>query len=156
MKAEHIERVIEANLHQSKLKIEVSSPQKNICTFSTDVKSVYPLGCSAGVTDLGLLSDGTMVDCPIHRYHLGYWEDFIYDSPLEILRKNRIFNSLQSRDIRGNCGSCKYLWMCGGCRAESETLTGDPLGGEVNCEFYSTEKNEKCATLLEKFLTSLM
>jgi radical SAM protein with 4Fe4S-binding SPASM domain len=142
MKAEHIKRVVEANLHQSKLKIEVSTPQKNTYTFLANSKSIYPLGCTAGVTDLGLLPDGTVVDCPIHRYSLGYWEDFIHGNPIEILRKNKIFNSLQNRAIQGKCGSCNYLWICGGCRAEAEALTGNPLGEELNCEFYSPKKTE--------------
>lgn len=141
MKAEHIKRVVDANLHQSKLQIEVSTPQKNIYTFLNIPKFIYPLGCSAGVSDLGVLPDGTIVDCVIHRYRLGYWEDFIAGNLLEILRKNEIFNSLQSRDIQEKCRSCNYLWICGGCRAESEALTGNPLDGEFNCEFYSTEKS---------------
>jgi|GEM_PF-6441215 len=88
MKAEHIKRTIEVNYHQSKLKIEVSAPQKNIYTLLANSKSPLPLGCSAGVTDLGLLPDGTLVDCPIHRYRLGYWEDLMHGN-LSTLRDKK-------------------------------------------------------------------
>jgi radical SAM protein with 4Fe4S-binding SPASM domain len=153
MKAEHIKRVVKTNKHQN-LKIEISSPQKNIHSFLDNSVSIHPLGCSAGVTDLGLLPDGTIVDCPIHRYCVGYWGDFIHGNLLETLRKNKIFNSLLNRDIQGKCGSCNHLWICGGCRAESEALTGNPLGGEYNCEFYSARKT-KNVIILEKSLASL-
>jgi len=54
------------------------------------------LGCSAGITDLGILSDGTIVDCPIHRMKLG---NIAVNEIQDIWLNNEVLNQLRNRKI---------------------------------------------------------
>jgi radical SAM protein with 4Fe4S-binding SPASM domain len=36
---------------------------------------------------------------------------------------------------KGNCGICKYVGVCGGCRARAYTMTGDYLAADPICNF---------------------
>ncbi|MDI6792802.1 MAG: radical SAM protein [bacterium] len=52
----------------------------------------------------------------------------------EIWEGSTIFNELRNlAGYKGKCGRCKYLAVCGGCRARAYTETGDYLEEEPNC-----------------------
>lgn len=47
-----------------------------------------------------------------------------------------MFKQLRNSDLlHGKCGVCDYRFICGGSRARSYALTGDPLAAEPDCGF---------------------
>ncbi len=59
----------------------------------------------------------------------------IRETPLaEIYRNAPIFKALRDTSrLEGKCGACEYKEICGGSRARSYALTGDPLAPEPCC-----------------------
>jgi radical SAM protein with 4Fe4S-binding SPASM domain len=59
----------------------------------------------------------------------------IRETPLaEIYRNAPIFKSLRDTSkLEGKCGACEYKEICGGSRARSYALTGNPLAPEPCC-----------------------
>ncbi|HUX43493.1 MAG TPA: TIGR04053 family radical SAM/SPASM domain-containing protein [Terracidiphilus sp.] len=52
----------------------------------------------------------------------------------EIYRESPIFKSLRdTSQLQGKCGACEYKEICGGSRARSYALTGNPLAQEPCC-----------------------
>jgi len=52
----------------------------------------------------------------------------------EIYRNAPIFKALRDTSrLKGKCGSCEFKEICGGSRARSYALTGDPLAQEQCC-----------------------
>jgi radical SAM protein len=59
----------------------------------------------------------------------------IRETPLSAIYRNApIFKSLRDTSkLKGKCGACEYKEICGGSRARSYALTGDPLAPEPCC-----------------------
>jgi radical SAM protein with 4Fe4S-binding SPASM domain len=59
----------------------------------------------------------------------------IRDTPVaEIYREAPIFKSLRDTSkLEGKCGACEYKEICGGSRARSYAITGNPLAQEPCC-----------------------
>jgi AdoMet-dependent heme synthase len=59
----------------------------------------------------------------------------IRETPLgEIYRNAPIFKALRDTSrLEGKCGVCEYKEICGGSRARSYAITGDPLAAEPCC-----------------------
>lgn len=59
----------------------------------------------------------------------------VRETPLaEIYREAPIFKALRDTSrLEGKCGACEYKEICGGSRARSYALTGDPLAQEPCC-----------------------
>ena len=52
----------------------------------------------------------------------------------EIWRNSPLFNSLRDYSlVKGKCGACEYVSVCGGCRARAYEATGDYLAEEPYC-----------------------
>lgn len=134
-KAEHIFQVIEASIKLNpEFTVETSAPQKSVVKFKKGLTHQMLLGCSAGITDLGILSDGTIVDCPIHRIKLG---NIAVNEIQDIWLNNEVLNQLRNRkNLKGMCGRCKFRDICGGCRAEADAAYGDYLAEDPTCAFF--------------------
>jgi radical SAM protein with 4Fe4S-binding SPASM domain len=59
----------------------------------------------------------------------------IRETPVaEIYREAPIFKSLRDTSkLEGKCGACEYKEICGGSRARSYAITGNPLAQEPCC-----------------------
>jgi radical SAM protein len=59
----------------------------------------------------------------------------VREKPLaEIYREAPIFKSLRDTSkLKGKCGACEYKEICGGSRARTYAVTGDPLASEPCC-----------------------
>jgi radical SAM protein with 4Fe4S-binding SPASM domain len=59
----------------------------------------------------------------------------VKQTPLaKIYRNAPIFKSLRdTSQLKGKCGACEYKEICGGSRARSYAVTGDPLAEEPCC-----------------------
>ena len=100
----------------------------------TDGGDVPAGGCSAGVSGLTLLADGTVVPCRRLALPLG---NVRTDSLREIWTDSPVLEQLRNRALyKGKCGSCPRWSVCRGCRAiafahsgtrgEADLLAEDP------------------------------
>ena len=58
------------------------------------------------------------------------------DDLVTIYRTHPVFTGLRdSSQIKGRCGLCEYVDICGGSRARAFAWTGDPLEADPLCPF---------------------
>jgi len=90
-------------------------------------------GCRAGVKILYVMSDGSIIPCPALPLTVGnVYEDNIYS----IWKNSEVLNKLREKEnIEGICRDCKYLYICGGCRAMAYATTGNYLESDSFCPF---------------------
>jgi len=82
---------------------------------SDDQGDVPVGGCSAGVSGLTFLSDGTIVPCRRLPVPLG---NIRTDSIRELWAASPVLDALRTRSrYNGKCGACKRWATCRGCRA---------------------------------------
>ena len=89
-------------------------------------------GCGAGKLTARIRVDGTVTPCvflpnPAGNLRTMSFADIWATSSL--LRRMRDRDAIQS----GNCGSCHFKHVCGGCRAVSMSYYGDPMRGDPSC-----------------------
>lgn len=61
---------------------------------------------------------------------------FPFDSVRRVYQEAALFRALRDPDrLDGKCGACEFRNICGGSRARSYALTGDPLGAEPDCAY---------------------
>jgi len=59
---------------------------------------------------------------------------FPADSIAKVYQDHELFRELRDGDrLHGKCGACEFRNLCGGSRARSYALTGDPLASEPDC-----------------------
>jgi len=93
-------------------------------------------GCVAGSGLCYVKPNGDVWPCPFVPISAGN----VRDHPLEHLwYYSDLFNSLRDRDkLTGEkCSSCRYKYMCGGCRGRAYAHSGDYLGDDPLCFLYS-------------------
>jgi radical SAM protein with 4Fe4S-binding SPASM domain len=87
-------------------------------------------GCLSGRWMCYLSSNGEVYPCHLLPHTLGNLKESAFkdiwfnnnDPVLAELRDRRL--------LKGNCGTCKYRDVCGGCRAQAFWRTGDYLAGD--------------------------
>jgi radical SAM protein with 4Fe4S-binding SPASM domain len=61
---------------------------------------------------------------------------FPTDSLVDVYQNHPLFRSLRDADqLKGKCGRCEFRELCGGSRARSFAMTGDPLAAEPDCAY---------------------
>ena len=61
---------------------------------------------------------------------------FPTDNLVETYQRSPLFQALRDpQRLGGKCGACEFRSLCGGSRARSYALTGDPLAAEPDCAF---------------------
>jgi len=61
---------------------------------------------------------------------------FPRDSVVDVYQRSPTFVALRDPDrLGGKCGVCEYRTVCGGSRARSFAVTGDPLAAEPDCAY---------------------
>ncbi|MCX5811643.1 MAG: radical SAM protein [Proteobacteria bacterium] len=90
-------------------------------------------GCLAGKHFMFISHKGIAQPC-------GYLEipsgDVRKDGVKKVWEESPVFNQLRDlSSYRGKCSGCKYLKICGGCRARAYELYGDFLGEEPYCSY---------------------
>ena len=79
-------------------------------------------GCSAGVSGLTFLSDGTIVPCRRLPVPLG---NIRTDSIREVWVQSPVLDALRDRSrYEGKCGACRKWATCRGCRAIAAAASG--------------------------------
>jgi radical SAM protein with 4Fe4S-binding SPASM domain len=51
----------------------------------------------------------------------------------EIWENSSLFKALRERDLKGKCGECSFVKICGGCRARAYARSEDFLGSDPLC-----------------------
>ena len=90
-------------------------------------------GCLAGKSFMFISHRGIAQPCGYLEMDSG---DVRREGVQEVWEKSPVFNAL--RDLggyKGKCGPCKYLKICGGCRARALELRGDFLQEEPYCSY---------------------
>ncbi|MBM3707507.1 MAG: radical SAM protein [Actinobacteria bacterium] len=89
-------------------------------------------GCSAGSGLVYIKSNGDVWPCPFLEISAGNVRQKPFN---EIWYKSEIFLNLRNRAnlLKGGCGNCRYINVCGGCRGRALVLAGDYMGEDKLC-----------------------
>lgn len=90
-------------------------------------------GCLAGV-GFGFVSyRGEVFPCGYYPELAGHLREFTFR---EIWEESPLFAKLRNyKEYKGRCGRCRYIRVCGGCRARARAITGDDMASEPFCGF---------------------
>lgn len=112
----------------NKLEIKVHDPLYSlILANKEDIAAGFPMGCMAGVFWAGITPNGDILPCPLLNIKIGNIKD---ESLKKVWEKSVVIRKLQER--RKNCRFCRYIEVCGGCRAHTfgerdNYLAKDPM-----------------------------
>lgn len=88
-------------------------------------------GCTAGITALAVNTDLDVYPCARLRIKIGSLKEERLE---DIWFNSNILNILRDRNnLKGKCGKCGYIEICGGCRASVFARTGDYLNEDHIC-----------------------
>ena len=90
-------------------------------------------GCGAGRLYCALQPNGDVTPCV-------FMPDVVVgnlreEGLLDIWHGSRVMRRLRDRELlKGDCGTCGYRYVCGGCRARARAYTGDLMASDPGCE----------------------
>jgi radical SAM protein with 4Fe4S-binding SPASM domain len=87
-------------------------------------------GCTAGITRFHIFPNGEVTPCAYLPAKAGNVRE---SSFLEIVRNSEMFKALRARNVKGQCATCRYKRICGGCRSRAYALSGDYLAEDPGC-----------------------
>ena len=89
-------------------------------------------GCAAGRRFVYIKYNGEVWPCPFVEVSGGNIRE---QSLAVIYRQSEPFVNLRRREeiLKGNCGTCDYRKICGGCRGRAHAYTGDYLQEDPRC-----------------------
>lgn len=125
---EIVEKLLKIN-NENRIRISISEcPYVNL--FKNIDLNVLG-GCSAGMTSCMIDKQGYVVPCMyLRNIKLGNIEE----QKLAEIWECELFKKLTNRkNITGKCSKCKYINVCGGCRAESFYIHKDLFEEDNNC-----------------------
>lgn len=98
--------------------------------------SIDTNGCMGG-REFGFInSSGDVQICGFLDVPAGNLVSKNYDFA-KIWTESEFLKKIRSREaFKGNCGMCKYMNVCGGCRARAYSLTGDYLAADPICNYH--------------------
>src|SRR5271157_261842 len=116
-----------------------------------------PIGCWVG-TWLAMNAEGDVSVCPVLLDSLSAGN--VRDKPLDrLVAESELFANLLDRSqLKGRCGSCRYQYTCGGCRAMAYYHTGNYMAEDPTCFFDPadattvSEYEEETNRLFRKYL----
>ncbi len=112
-----------------KSKADGKDTSRRSLTFSTGGGK----GCIAGQTICFINSEGNVLPCSYFPEPAG---NVFKQSFKDIWDKSPLFEDLRDfRRYEGKCGVCKYLKVCGGCRARAYAISGSYLDEEPFCDY---------------------
>lgn len=107
------------------------APQYKVEALFKGIPSIGGRGCIAGISYCSILPNGDVHICPYTPVKVDSIRENSFE---EIWRNNEVFNKLRDfSQYKGKCGSCRYIDICGGCRARAFSATGDWLEADPYC-----------------------
>ncbi|MGD9577867.1 MAG: radical SAM protein [Syntrophorhabdus sp.] len=98
-------------------------------------------GCLAGKSFMFISHKGIAQPCGYLEISSG---DVRVDGVQKVWEESAVFNQLRDlSSYKGKCGGCRYIKICGGCRARAYELHGDFLHEEPYCSYRTTEICER-------------
>jgi heme b synthase len=90
-------------------------------------------GCIAAQSICFINSEGDVLPCSYFPMSAGN----VFEKSLkDIWENSKLFNDLRNfKDYEGKCGVCKYLGVCGGCRARAYAVTDSYMAEEPFCDY---------------------
>jgi len=80
-------------------------------------------GCIAGLYYCRVYPNGDVTPCPYLPVRLGNIREKTFG---QIWRTSEVFKNLRDfSTLKGQCGACEYIRVCGGCRARAYGLSSD-------------------------------
>ena len=126
-----LERILDK---QKEVNIELKptcAPQFMRIARQKGIPMRFSKGCLAGTTYCVILPNGDVQACPYLPVKAGNVKETPFDA---IWRNNPLFNELRTEALKGQCGSCGYSDICGGCRARAYYYSdGDYMAEEPWC-----------------------
>ncbi|NLW34704.1 radical SAM/SPASM domain-containing protein [Syntrophorhabdus aromaticivorans] len=93
-------------------------------------------GCLAGKSFMFISHRGIAQPCGYLELHSG---DVRKNGVKKVWEESPVFGRLRDpASYKGKCGRCRYLAICGGCRARAYEMHGDFLHEEPYCSFDGT------------------
>jgi len=90
-------------------------------------------GCLAGKSFMFISHRGIAQPCGYLEIPCG---DIVQEGIQKVWEDSTVFRMLRDlRSYKGACGSCRYITICGGCRARAHEHTGDFLEAEPYCSY---------------------
>jgi radical SAM protein with 4Fe4S-binding SPASM domain len=97
----------------------------------------YTRGCLAGLTYCRISPEGGVYPCPYLPIQVGSVRERSFS---EVWADAPFFQQLRDfASLKGKCGRCEFVDVCGGCRARAFALTGDPLKPDPWCVYVPGE-----------------
>lgn len=93
-------------------------------------KSILPTRDGAGV--LFVSYDGTVYPSGFLPLPLGSVKK---KSIVDIYRNNEVLKAIRMGKLKGKCGKCEFVDICGGSRARAYAMTGDPFAEDPACPY---------------------
>lgn len=87
-------------------------------------------GCLAGRSFVFVSRKGDVYPCGYLPIKVGSIREKDFR---EIWERAPPLLALRERSLKGRCGQCRYMAICGGCRARSYAQSGDFLGPDPSC-----------------------
>ncbi len=139
-KKKFIENILSLKEKYPDISISTEDPVKfSICSKVWDYgdfdysRNDFIGGCSAGITNINILADGTITPCSMMLKPITNIKD---KTPKEILKNytsSKIIKNLIERNVKGKCKTCNFSRLCGGCRATAHGISDDYLAEDPTC-----------------------
>ncbi|MEA2061185.1 MAG: heme b synthase [Thermodesulfobacteriota bacterium] len=102
-------------------------------TFETHGLDAVTRGCLAGTGFCFVSHIGKVQTCGFLDVECG---DITTTSFKDVWDNSEVFTTLRNfKNLKGKCGICEYVNVCGGCRARAYEATGDYLAEEPLCTY---------------------
>ncbi|MEM0079276.1 MAG: radical SAM protein [Nitrososphaerota archaeon] len=95
----------------------------------------YDRGCAAGMPNgyVTILPNGDVIPCMLLQIKLGNVKE---KSIIDIWEESQVLSILRDRkQLKGQCGECKFRDVCAGCRGRAYEVTGDFIATDPGCWF---------------------
>lgn len=87
-------------------------------------------GCTAGRGLVYIKANGQVWPCPFIGVSGGNVRKISFP---KIWRESKVFQNLRQRKLKGKCGECRYIKICGGCRGRAWAIEDDYLSEDPSC-----------------------